>query len=129
MLAIWEGTTNVLSLDVLRAEAREGAFSALISDLSARAERAYAHVDPGDLASIRAGVAGLIGQVRSAMSRGEAATQAAARRIALGTGYLTEALLLAEAAEAEPRAAEHLARFVALRVRGPFAARPADAAP
>lgn len=120
VLAIWEGTTNVLSLDVLRAEARDGAFTALIADLSARAERAYSRVAAADLATIRAGLAGLMGQVQKNMSRGEAAMQAGARRVALGTGLLTEALLLAEASEADPRVAELLGRFVALRLRGPF---------
>ncbi|HEY8378859.1 MAG TPA: acyl-CoA dehydrogenase family protein, partial [Nannocystis sp.] len=122
VLAIWEGTTNVLALDVLRAETREGAFSALFADLSARAEREYAHVAAADLAAIRTALASLKGQVQTAMSQGEAALQAAARRIALGTGHLTEALLLAEAADAEPELAGHFARFVAQRVRGPFAA-------
>jgi acyl-CoA dehydrogenase len=34
VLPIWEGTTNVLSLDLLRAESREGAVSALLADLA-----------------------------------------------------------------------------------------------
>ncbi|MFZ6184046.1 acyl-CoA dehydrogenase family protein [Nannocystis pusilla] len=120
VLTIWEGTTNVLSLDVLRAEAREGAFTALVQDLADRAERSYANVAAGDLATLRAGVRSLIGQVKANMSRGEAAMQAGARKMALTTGYLTEALLLAEAAAAEPIAGEHLARFIAHRLRGPF---------
>jgi alkylation response protein AidB-like acyl-CoA dehydrogenase len=33
VLPIWEGTTNVLSLDLLRAEAKDGAVTALIDDL------------------------------------------------------------------------------------------------
>jgi hypothetical protein len=120
VLTIWEGTTNVLSLDVLRAEAREGAFTALAQDLAVRAERSYANVDPADLATIRGAVRSLIGQVKKNMSLGEAAMQAGARRIALGTGYLTEALLLAEAADAEPDVARQVSRFVAHRLRGPF---------
>jgi acyl-CoA dehydrogenase len=34
VLPIWEGTTNVLSLDLLRAESREGAVTALLADLA-----------------------------------------------------------------------------------------------
>jgi acyl-CoA dehydrogenase len=34
VLPIWEGTTNVLSLDLLRAESREGAVTALLGDLA-----------------------------------------------------------------------------------------------
>jgi alkylation response protein AidB-like acyl-CoA dehydrogenase len=37
VLSIWEGTTNVLSLDVLRAEAKERSLSLIVEDLSARA--------------------------------------------------------------------------------------------
>jgi acyl-CoA dehydrogenase len=37
VLPIWEGTTNVLSLDLLRAESREGAVTALLEDLSEQA--------------------------------------------------------------------------------------------
>jgi alkylation response protein AidB-like acyl-CoA dehydrogenase len=36
VLAIWEGTTNVLSLDLLRAIEREGALDALLADLARR---------------------------------------------------------------------------------------------
>ena len=39
VLSIWEGTTNVLSLDVLRAVAREGALAAWAEDARARLER------------------------------------------------------------------------------------------
>jgi acyl-CoA dehydrogenase len=36
VLPIWEGTTNVLSLDLLRAESREEAVTALLGDLAER---------------------------------------------------------------------------------------------
>lgn len=120
VLSIWEGTTNVLSLDVLRAEARERAFSSLCAHLVARAEGPLPGVGERDVAAIRRAARGLAGHAQSAMSRGEAAVQAAARRLALGAGWLTEALLLADAAAADARAGEHLARFVALRLRGHF---------
>jgi acyl-CoA dehydrogenase len=38
VLPIWEGTTNVLSLDLLRAATKEDALSALLTDLGARLE-------------------------------------------------------------------------------------------
>lgn len=120
VLSIWEGTTNVLSLDVLRAEAKDRAFSTLLADLAARAERPHANTDPADLAAIRTAARGLAEHAQKAMSRGEAALQAAARRLALGAGYLTEAVLLAEAAGADALAGEQLARFAALRLRGLF---------
>lgn len=120
VLSIWEGTTNVLSLDVLRAEAKDRAFSALLADLAARVERPLPGVAEPDLTALRRAARALGQHAHRAMSQGEAAVQAAARRLALGAGWLTEALLLAEAAAADPRAAEHLARFAALRLRGHF---------
>lgn len=43
VLSIWEGTTNVLSLDVLRAMAREGATEAFIHDVHQRLEKIQHH--------------------------------------------------------------------------------------
>lgn len=42
VLPIWEGTTNVLSLDLLRATVKENALAALLEDLTARLEHADA---------------------------------------------------------------------------------------
>ncbi len=52
VLPIWEGTTNVLSLDLLRAESREEAVTALLEDLAeqtAAARTAPATGPPADL--------------------------------------------------------------------------------
>jgi hypothetical protein len=38
VLPIWEGTTNVLSLDLLRAAVKEDALNGLLADLTARLE-------------------------------------------------------------------------------------------
>src|SRR5205085_11685620 len=47
VLAIWEGTTNVLSLDLLRAVERDGALAPLLADVARR----MAHVDDERLRS------------------------------------------------------------------------------
>lgn len=120
VLTIWEGTTNVLSLDVLRAESRERAFSSLLADLAARAERSRAGVDPATLATLRGAAESLIGQVRRVMSQGKAEVEASARRLALGAGYVAEAIYLADTAEGDPAVAERLARFAVQRLQGPF---------
>jgi len=117
VLPIWEGTTNVLALDLLRAEARDGAFSAVLADLAARAEGLeVGRVDRATVAALRAGVQALVAAARQAVAAGGDALEAAARRLALRCGQLVEALLLAETAALDDLAAERLARFVGLRI-------------
>ena len=116
VLAIWEGTTNVLSLDVLRAEGREGAFSAVLADLSQRSERLARPLDRVAAAAVRDGVRGLVAAGRQALSEGGAALEAGARKLALRAGHLAEALYLAETAAVDEAAAEQFRRFVALRI-------------
>ena len=48
---IWEGTTNVLSLDLLRAEARQGALSAVLAEIRSYAEGAAAPLAPALVAA------------------------------------------------------------------------------
>ena len=116
VLAIWEGTTNVLSLDVLRAEGREGAFSAVLADLSQRSERLARPLDRVAATAVRDGVRGLVAAGRQALSEGGAALEAGARKLALRAGHLAEALYLAETAAVDEVAAEQFRRFVALRI-------------
>lgn len=77
VLPIWEGTTNVLSLDVLRAQEKDGALAALVTNLKARA---------GDSSIRRA-----LEWAESDMTRIEEA-----RRVAMTVGFAAEAVLLAE---------------------------------
>ncbi|WP_293248061.1 acyl-CoA dehydrogenase family protein [Nannocystis sp.] len=116
VLAIWEGTTNVLSLDVLRAEGREGAFSAVLADLSQRSERLARPLNRVAATAVRDGVRGLVAAGRQALSEGGAALEAGARKLALRAGHLAEALYLAETAAVDEVAAEQFRRFVALRI-------------
>ena len=115
VLPIWEGTTNVLSLDVLRAEGREGAFSAVLMDLSQRAEKLARPLDRAAVTAVRDAVRGLIAAGRQALAEGGAALEASARKLALRTGHLAEALYLAETAAGDEVAAEGFKRFVGLR--------------
>jgi acyl-CoA dehydrogenase len=115
VLPIWEGTTNVLSLDVLRAEGREGAFSAVLMDLSQRAEKLARPLDRRAVTAVRDAVRGLIAAGRQALAEGGAALEASARKLALRTGHLAEALYLAETAAGDEVAAERFKRFVGLR--------------
>jgi alkylation response protein AidB-like acyl-CoA dehydrogenase len=116
VLAIWEGTTNVLSLDLLRAEGRERAFSALLQDLHARAERLARPVDRAAATAIRDGVRALAEATRKAVEAGGETLEASARKLALRAGHLAEALLLADTATVDELAGERLKRFAALRL-------------
>ena len=106
VLSIWEGTTNVLSLDVLRAEAKDGSFSAVLKDLSQRAEKLARPLDRVAVTAVRDGVRGLVAAAQAAVTAGGDALEASARKLALRTGHLAEALYLADTAMGDELAAE-----------------------
>ena len=78
VLPIWEGTTNVLSLDLLRAQQKEGAVSAVLADA-----RATVQATNGE--APREQVLAAIGELESRMSSFEdvLAAQASARAFAM----------------------------------------------
>ena len=115
VLSIWEGTTNVLSLDVLRAEAKDGSFSAVLKDMSRRAELLARPLDRGAVTAVREGVRGLVSAAQTAVQAGAAVLEESARKLALRTGHVAEALYLAETAATDEVAAERFKRFAALR--------------
>jgi alkylation response protein AidB-like acyl-CoA dehydrogenase len=94
VLPIWEGTTNVLSLDTLRALGKGGALEALDAEL----ERSLAAVrDPGlarPAAAARTALRHAIAWVREAMPHC-ARLEAGARRFAMTLGRSLELALLA----------------------------------
>ncbi|HEU4733570.1 MAG TPA: acyl-CoA dehydrogenase family protein [Kofleriaceae bacterium] len=98
VLPIWEGTTNVLSLDTLRALGKGGAVEALEAEL----QRSLAGVRdpglalPGEVA--RAGFRHAIAWVRDAMAH-PTRLEAGARRFALTLGKSLELALLAAHAQ------------------------------
>jgi alkylation response protein AidB-like acyl-CoA dehydrogenase len=118
VLPIWEGTTNVLSLDVLRAGARSGG----IGPVAREVERALASaVDPRlapAAGRARAAARRAEAWLAEATGRGGASLEAGARRLALTLGLALETALLAEhaawaLAQGDPlpaRAAERLSR-------------------
>lgn len=96
VLPIWEGTTNVLSLDVLRAEQKAQAYTAVLTDLAKRAELLPASLPKRGLELTRGAVAALQRTVVEAMKAGT--VEVNARKIAVGTGLSLEAVLLGETA-------------------------------
>jgi len=115
VLPIWEGTTNVLSLDVLRAEAKDGSFSAVLKDMSRRAELLARPLDRVAVTAVRDGVRGLVSAAQMAVQGGREALEANARKLALRTGHVAEALYLADTAAVNEVAAERFRRFAVLR--------------
>jgi acyl-CoA dehydrogenase len=99
VLPIWEGTTNVLSLDTLRAIGKENALGELVAEVGRAVE---ACTDP-DLASAARAAATTVQRAAEWLARsyGEdpLAVEAAARGFALTLGRSTEVALLARHAQ------------------------------
>jgi hypothetical protein len=98
VLPIWEGTTNVLSLDTLRALKQDGAWEALVAEIRSRLDGA---TDPRlRLAVERAGAAlQHAGSWLAETSKERTALEAGARRFAMTLGRATELALLADHAQ------------------------------
>jgi alkylation response protein AidB-like acyl-CoA dehydrogenase len=100
VLPIWEGTTNVLVLDLIRAARTEGAHDAL----AARAGEALERSTLGKLAAARERTAKLLARARSGIdeiARAGGEVPAAARGLADNLARAFETALLLEAAEKE----------------------------
>jgi hypothetical protein len=119
VLSIWEGTTNVLALEVYRAVLRADALPPALEDVRARARAAmHPRLRPAAAAAERAA-----GRIEAwwagASARGAAAHEAGARRFALSLGRTFALALLLEHAdwslahERDARAAEAALRFAA----------------
>jgi alkylation response protein AidB-like acyl-CoA dehydrogenase len=133
VLPIWEGTTNVLALDTLRALAQEGAHAALARAITSRLDAAT----PGELGPAVATARAALGQVvtwTTAHAARPAELEAGARGLALTLGRTLELALLCEHAAwclshgKGPRAAAAARRFAQEGVDRLNPARADDAA-
>jgi alkylation response protein AidB-like acyl-CoA dehydrogenase len=98
VLSIWEGTTNVLSLDTLRALGKDGSFEALealVGELTADVEHPALR---GPAAAAKMAVASARAWLESALAD-PAKVEAGARHLALTLGRSLELALLVEHAE------------------------------
>jgi acyl-CoA dehydrogenase len=116
VLSIWEGTTNVLSLDTLRAMQSAGG----VEPVRAEVARLAAAVRDPDLArvadaAVRA-VDGAAAWLEAALRGGRAEVEAGARRFALTLGRALEAALLAAHAQWEAERGERDAASAARRL-------------
>ena len=118
VLPIWEGTTNVLSLDTLRALAAEGTFELFAAEVAGKAGSAR---DPSLVDSARAatGAVRRAGEWLMGALSDPAEVEAGARRFALTLGRALELSLLVAHAQwcldkgRGPRAAAAARRFAA----------------
>jgi acyl-CoA dehydrogenase len=95
VLSIWEGTTNVLSLDALRALQREDALPAFVAEVR-RAAEATEHPDAAGVAKLAVDAADhAVDWITRAIEESPAAVEHGARRFALTLGRSLSAALLA----------------------------------
>ena len=115
VLSIWEGTTNVLALDLLRAVGRGADLMALRKRI---AEWTGVARDPGlETAGQRARDAmdSALGWMKSANEKGLLEVEAGARRFALTVGRATELALLVRHAQARLEIGDRRPRAAAVR--------------
>lgn len=121
VLSIWEGTTNVLSLDTLRALAREGGLQELLAAAKKWTDvKDPALAEAGQRARHAMGAAAKWVDVASKQGSEEA--EAGARRFALTLGRAAELALLVRHADVALAAGDRRPRAAALR----FAQTPID---
>jgi alkylation response protein AidB-like acyl-CoA dehydrogenase len=99
VLSIWEGTTNVLSLDVLRAMERDGAFAPFMDDLTERLDRIRTPSLTPLVERVRSNGHRLAERAEAMASMSTDAAQAGARAFAFGLARAYMASLLLEYAE------------------------------
>jgi acyl-CoA dehydrogenase len=92
VLSIWEGTTNVLSLDVLRVLGRMGTLEPIVSEVKTRVERSDEPVGKAALAAIEHASTWLL----RARDKGVPALEEGARRLAMTLGRAVELALLVD---------------------------------
>lgn len=97
VLSIWEGTTNVLALDVERAIAREGGLEALVEDAKRRCAELAAPWAEGAATALGA-IERLRDWLAEADRSGPETRERGARRLAMGLGRAYGAILLCEQA-------------------------------
>jgi putative acyl-CoA dehydrogenase len=94
VLPIWEGTTNVLSLDVLRAIERTDAWTAWRTDIAERLDDIDAPTFSSAVEQIRSRIDALARLLETARNAGT--LEATARRVAFGIAHATAAVRLVE---------------------------------
>ena len=100
VFSIWEGTTNVLSLDTLRALAKENALPPFLRDVEARLGRVKSEALRTEVSRVREACGGLVKHAEKLAGQSADLQQAGARAFAFGLARVMSASLLLELAEA-----------------------------
>lgn len=98
VLPIWEGTTNVLSLDTLRALAKDGSLEILVADVKARLAKATDKGLEAPVAAAGRSIAHAVEWIQAAVQRPES-LEPGARRFAMTLGRTLELALVCEHAQ------------------------------
>ncbi len=99
VFAIWEGTTNVLSLDVLRVIAKEGTLEPFFTDLNARLDRCHSDSLAVEVQKVRAAMNFLRDSFKKMAGAEEAYQLAGARALAFSLAQTFTAGLMLEFAD------------------------------
>ena len=110
VFSIWEGTTNVLSLDVLRAIEKEGAFKPFVEGIVKRLEGAAAGPLAAEASLVGQSCADLQAFLQKALAEGPDYAQASARHFAYALARTCAASLLIEAARGGEARSMEIAR-------------------
>ena len=116
VLPIWEGTTNVLSLDLLRAISRGPGLEAFGREIARATEKAHASL-AAETEAARVAFTHAERWLASALALGPAALETGARRLALTMGRTIELALLVEQASLELARGPSRAAAAARRLR------------
>jgi alkylation response protein AidB-like acyl-CoA dehydrogenase len=116
VLSIWEGTTNVLSLDVLRALGSGAPLAALRDDLACRLEAASSAFAV-EVERVRRAADALVAHVQQTSGAARDDAEAGARAFAMRTGDVVVAALLLEHAAWAQRTDNTDARAAAVAAR------------
>jgi acyl-CoA dehydrogenase len=114
VLPIWEGTTNVLSLDLLRALSRVGSLEPIAREVHAAVEGADVSLKAPAEAALHA-VEHAQAWMMKTMEGGPAAVEAGARRFALTLGRALELALLVREATRSKKHGDHAKPAAAAR--------------
>ncbi len=118
---IWEGTTNVLSLDTLRAMAKDGALQPLVADLAGRLKGVPTSLPK---ARIERRLAALVHHAKKKASASPDSQQQSARDFSLALAETAAGVLLLERAVTDATAGLAASRFIG--VIGEWIAREDD---
>jgi putative acyl-CoA dehydrogenase len=124
VFSIWEGTTNVLSLDMLRASAKENALPPFLKAVHFRLRGN----DTKEAEAVRVAALDLAEEANALAAEGEEALQISGRRLAFGLARICAGSLLVERAafDQSSRSLQIAKRWIAAGLFKPLGVKAAD---